>query len=234
MCDQSKENQLTPSFKNKLIKISLGHDDTHTRLICCHGKLIPMKKLTSKILVLCLLLLSSIWSRADTSRMENVHVLARIHSIKEAETLTGNAIQLENDGLSEILQKLKPEDEVLLKGFVTYQPEKNDTQINMHPVFHIQSIHPVSLKRLGITQEKIAEPSLTFTTASAKGPLTIPVSTAVASSITMTASILLLQNLTYAESTQPLKSDLQKATFLSAGILATGYFIWKQIATKHD
>lgn len=191
-----------------------------------------MKQLTGKILLICILLLSSFLVRAEESRMENVHVLARIHSIKEAEALTGHAIELENDGLSEILQKIKPEDEVILKGFVTYHPDRNDTKIEMNPVFHIQSIHPVSLKRLGITNEKVEEPGLVFSTTSYKGPGTIPVSAEVAGAMTMTASILLLQNLSATSGTQPVKADLERAIFISAGALATGYFIWKQIQSS--
>ncbi len=179
-----------------------------------------------------ILLFTSFLSLAAPNAMEDVHVLARIHSIKEAEALTGHAIELENKGMSEVLTKLKPEDEVLLKGYVTYKPQRSDTKINMNPVFHVQSIHPVSLKRLGVTAQKVEEPNLTFTAASYKGPATIPVSAEVAGSITLTASVLMLQNLTNAGGSQPMKADLERATFLSAGALATGYFIWKQIQSS--
>jgi hypothetical protein len=188
-----------------------------------------MKYLLSRFLVTCLLVLSSLHCLAETNSMEDIQILARVHSIKEAEALTGHAIELEDEGLSDILQKIKPEDEVILKGYMTYRPDKSDTKINMNPVFHIQSIHPVSLKRLGITQQTVEEPNLIFTTTAPKGPATIPVSAEVAGAMTMTASILLLQDLTTSGATQPMKADIEKATFLSAGALATGYFIWKQI-----
>ena len=164
--------------------------------------------------------------------MEDVHLLAQIHSVKDAEAITGHSIKLESEGMGKILEKLRPEDEVLLKGYVTYQPERSDTKINMNPVFHVQSIHPVSLKRLGITAQKIEEPNLTFTTAQMKGTGTIPISEEVASAMTLTASVLLVQNLTNNGGTQTMKADLERATFLSAGALATGYFIWKQIQSS--
>ncbi len=191
-----------------------------------------MKQSFYSILLTSLILFYSFLSQAEINTMEDVHLLAQIHSVKDAEAITGHSIKLESEGMGKILEKLRPEDEVLLKGYVTYQPERSDTKINMNPVFHVQSIHPVSLKRLGITAQKIEEPNLTFTTAQMKGTGTIPISEEVASAMTLTASVLLVQNLTNNGGTQTMKADLERATFLSAGALATGYFIWKQIQSS--
>ncbi len=164
---------------------------------------------------------------------EDVHVLARIHSIHNTRVLNGYAIEFENSGVSESLKKLAPDDEVLLKGHITYRPVKSDTRMEMNPVFHIDSIHPVSLKELGLAKDRIAEPSRTFTTTKIATPVTIAVTPEVAGAMTMTASFLMLQNLTSAQSPQT-NSQIQQATFLSAGVLATGYFIWKQLRESKE
>ncbi len=187
-----------------------------------------MKNYSVKVLALIVFVLSTTFVNAQSAKFEDVHVLARIHSIKETSTFDGHAIELENAGLTEVLKKLGPDDEVLLKGYVSYRPEKKDTRMEMNPVFHIQSIHPVSLKELGISNEKITEPSRVFTTKNIAAPATIKVTPEVATAMTMTASLLMLQNLTASPST-PVQNQIQQATFLSAGVLATGYFIWKQL-----
>lgn len=191
-----------------------------------------MNNLFTKLLVACLFILSSFLVRGEPPVSQEAHVLVKVHSVKEAETQLGVAIELENEGLSQILSGLSPDDEVLLKGEVTYHPTRSDGAIFMSPKFRIKSIHPVSLKRLGVTNVKVQDPPMLFSSQNSPGLKTIHVSPEVAGAMTLTASVLLLQDLSGSASTQPLKHQIDQATFLSAGALATGYFIWKQLTEK--
>lgn len=171
------------------------------------------------------------WSASSDT--QEVNILAKVHSVKEAKTQQGIAIELENAGLSEMLSKLSPDDEVLLKGEVRYDPVRVDGKINMNPKFRIKSIHPVSLKELGVTAYKVQDPPLNFTSEELNNPRgTIHVTPEVASAITITAAVLLIQDLGGSAETQPTKHEIDRATFLSAGVLATGLFIWEMISKK--
>lgn len=183
---------------------------------------------SQKFFTLILFILATCLVKAETGTFDDVHVLARIQSIREGGSIEGHAIQLENAELKDTLKKLRPDDEVLLKGYISYSPVKHDTKMAMNPVFHIQSIQPVSLKAIGISEDKITEPPQTITMSQPKTPGAITISPEVASAMTMTASVLMLQDLTSPQS-PTLTNDIQKVTFLSAGVLATGYFIWKQL-----
>lgn len=191
-----------------------------------------MNTLLSKFLIACLFILSSFLVWGESPQNLEVHVLVKVHSVKDAEAQLGVAIELENAGLSKMLSGLAPDDEVLLKGHVTYHQTNSDGQILMNPKFHIESIHPVSLKRLGVTAVPVQEPRMTFSSAPYPGPKSLQVSPEVAGAITFTASALMLQNLTGMAESQPLKYEIDRAMFFSAGVLATGYFIWKQISEK--
>ena len=166
--------------------------------------------------------------RAQDEGFEDVSLLARIHSIKDVEALSGYAVKLEQEGLAKVLSDLEPNDEVLLKGSVRYHPVTLDSKTEMRPTFHINKIIPVSLKRLGKSEFKIAEPKLVFSLAEPRGPKGIAVNEKVATAITLTATVLLMQNLTSTSSGGP-REEIQSRILFGAGALATGTFIWEQI-----
>ena len=186
----------------------------------------------NKLFIACFITLISFIVRAQTPLNEEVYVLVKIHSVKDAETQLGLPIVFENQEHSKKLLSLSPDDEVLLKGHLTYHQTKSDGKLTMSTKFHIESIHPISLKRLGITEVPSMEPRMTFTSKVYPGPEGLQVSPEIAGAITFTASALLLQNLSETANTQPLKYQMDRAMFISTGVLATGYFIWKQISEK--
>lgn len=179
-------------------------------------------------LIIATLILTSFMAHAMDEGFEDVTLLARIHSLKDVEKISGYAAVLEEEGLNKILQGLEKDDEVLLKGSIRYHPVTMDNKTEMRPTFHINKIVPVSLKRLGKLDLEIAEPKLVFSLDEPRAPKTIPVSGKVATAMTLTASILLLQNLTSGQSDGP-RQKLESQVLFGAGALATGSFIWDQI-----
>lgn len=134
--------------------------------------------------------------------------------------------------LNKVVENLEPGDETLVKGYITYKAITVEGQTKLSPLFVIESITPVSLKRLGniqvaqdsdFSQFKMAEPN-------SYSPLTIPVTTELASAITITTSMLLMQNLTASGSQPHTKQQINSGLFLMSGALATGYFIYEQLS----
>lgn len=187
-----------------------------------------MNTYLSKLFILLPLALSSFMVNAQSDGFEDVTVLARIHSVKEAEALSGYAVKLEEEGLEHVLAHLEPEDEVLLKGFIRYLPASHDNKKDMRPTFFISRIIPVSLRRIGESKFKTGESRFIFSLEGEKAPKGIPVTGKVATAITMTATILMMQNLSTSGPTHGPMDDLQAQVLLGAGALATGIFIWEQ------
>lgn len=188
-----------------------------------------MNRHISKFFVVVALTLSTFLVGAQNDGFEEVTLLARIHSVKDVEALSGYAVKLEQEGLSEILTKLEPEDEVILKGSIRYNPVTVDNKTEMRPKFYIEKIIPVSLKRLGKDDFKIADPKILFSLKEKEGPKTFPVSGKVATAITLTASVLLMQSLSHGAGGSNPQEQLQSQLLFGAGALATGLYIWEQI-----
>lgn len=163
---------------------------------------------------------------------EEVQVLARIHSIRQIETATGYPARLEKQQLQHVLSSLATDDEVLLKGFIQYHPVTMDNRTQMNPTFHIQEIKPVSLRRLGKVDLTIKDPPLIFSTSQTyQGGKGLQVNSEVAGSLTITASVLLLKELTTTQQ-QPIGHELNSGIIFTTSALATGLFIWEQLHDK--
>ncbi len=188
-----------------------------------------------KFLFVFALLLSSYYVKAQTEGFDDVTVLARIHSVKDAEALTGYAISLEEENLTKVLSGLGPDDEVLLKGNIRYNPVTKDNKTEMHPTFYVNKIVPVSLKKLGEGKFQVTDPKIVFAiNKSPSKPLEIPISGKVAGAMTLTASVLMMQNLALSGSQRTIKDQLEMNIFFTTGVLATGLFIWEQLQKTKD
>ena len=142
---------------------------------------------------------------------------------------------LKNRSLKKTISSLSPGDDALIEGHIVYESTMSEGQKNLKPVFLIESIHPISLKKLGqidlkeINQE-IHIKSIEYDPK--KG--SIPVTSNVASAITITAGLLLLQNLTPPDQAFTQNKDLNMGLIFSAGALATGLFIYDQIKDQSN
>lgn len=169
-----------------------------------------------------------------TARADDVTVVARIHSLKEAQDTLHYPVILENEGLSSVLKKLDPQDDVLLKGRIEYHPVTVEGKTRMNPTFHVEHIVPVSLAKIGKVELVPVEQKITFATKPPFEPKTLGVSGKVATAITLTASILMLKELTGNQTTQPVQNDLNTGLIFSAGALATGAYLWEQFKTPKN
>lgn len=135
-------------------------------------------------------------------------------------------------GNKEIINKLSLLNsgaEAFVSGYIDYEHFTSGDSHRMMPYFIIQEIYPVSLKDLGSDAQQILDlesikplefPSLVY------APAPIYVSTEVASAITMTSSLLLMNELT--SGNDGTEKDLRTMLFFSAGTMATLMFIYDQ------
>lgn len=193
-----------------------------------------MKKL---ILLLTLALVQL--THANTSAFDEITVIGRLEghgdSLKVIRTVEGDALQgmFEKKQIEKDLSSLQKGEEVLLKGYVTYPHYPLEGVRLPRPIFVIQSVQPISLERLGKMDDlNISEPLTLPVRRPSYAPMAIPVSAEVASSLTLTSSILLLQSLTAGPNDPQLRQQLNSGIIIFAGALATGLFIYEQISAK--
>ncbi len=110
----------------------------------------------------------------------------------------------------------------MIEGRIHYESVVGgEGQRSMRPFFIVESISPIALKDLQLTTEVAPESKLTFPGATSGVPYALPITTEVASAITLTASVLLLENLASGPNDPSGRRDVRKAMLLSTGILAT-------------
>jgi hypothetical protein len=198
-----------------------------------------------KNLFIIVLIISTFLSTAlaQTESSPEIEVLAKIqttgHAIKLIRLSERDVIPslLKNKELEKVISQMRPDEDALVKGHITYQATTIEGQAKLEPIFIIESIHPVSLKLLG----KIKPPddnelaNNIFRSPDKKyAPFSIPVTTEVASALTLTTSVLLLQSLTASANQPQVEQQLNTGLFLFAGALATGVFIYDQIKSNHS
>lgn len=194
-----------------------------------------MKKTLMTTLVTFILTINfALGQKNETSQVE---VLAKIQKTGDAVRLIrsneGDIIPsvLQDKKLEQVISKLDPGDEALVKGHITYQAQIIEGKTNLRPIFVIESISPISLRRLGDLEGYSISETAFFTKSldSTYSPLTIPITTEVASAITLTTTILLMQSLTANPSQPQGAQQLNSGLFIFAGAIATGVFIYEQI-----
>jgi len=196
-----------------------------------------MKKITTFLILL------SLFTIKTSAQYEEIKVIARIKAqgkeikIERGKETSRVNIKLSHKKLLETIKDLKPGDEALMTGHFEYRM-KGVEEESSSPIFVIDSIKPISLKRLGEMNQKINEKTLeeekvvVFKSEPPFEPKSLPVTGSVASAITMTLGLLMLQDLSVPENEPKARKDLNAGLILSAGALATGVFIYEQIRGK--
>lgn len=128
------------------------------------------------------------------------------------------------------LSSIAQDEEALIEGYINYRPISSGEKTSFAPYFSIESVRPVSLNRLS-AQDYVA-PESSFDFAPMKQdfrPYTIPVTTEVASALTMTSTFLLMDSLSSGDGEPSGRQDLRKGLIISAGTMATVLFIYDQL-----
>ncbi len=196
-----------------------------------------MKKITTFLIIL------SLFTIKTSAQQEEIKLIARIKAqgreikiVRGKETSRVN-IKLSHKKLLQTIKDLKPGDEALMTGHFEYLM-KGVEEKSSSPIFVIDSIKPISLKRLGEMNQKINEKTLgeekvvVFKSEAPFEPKSLPVTGPVASAITMTMGLLMLQDLSVPENEPKARKDLNAGLIFSAGALATGVFIYEQIRRR--
>lgn len=190
-----------------------------------------------KTFIISLIILSLQIVHATPSELEEITIVGRIEgqgtALRVIRSLEGDALpgMLQNPQLEETLTGLQKGDEVLIQGYVAHGPFSLEGSTQIRSIFIVQSIRPISLSKLG-TMEGMKIPDVLYVPSAQKtySPMAIPVTTEVASALTLTSSMLLLQSLTNSETDPQVRQQLNSGMIIFAGALATGIFIYEQIS----
>lgn len=184
------------------------------------------------------LLLTSFSHGAEApAKQENIKIFARIKSVNNEvklirdEKVAPVTSSLKNKSLEKDIASLEAGDEALIEGHIIYESSTVEGKQSFRPIFVIESIRPVSLKRLGKVEIKEHDQLLQFqplpSSFQKKG--VIPTTAEVTGAMTLTATLLMLQQQTAGDDTGDLRKDINAGLIFSAGALATGLFIYDQI-----
>lgn len=140
-----------------------------------------------------------------------------------------------NENLKKEIESLMAGDEVMVEGHLHQEFIQTGDAQKFRTFLIIDSIYKVSLRELGNIGTNIDDNFKLYPRLESEAyPLrTIPVTTEVASAITMTTGLMLMENLTSSSSADPEgRRQMRQALFLSAGTMATILFVYEQIKGK--
>lgn len=134
-----------------------------------------------------------------------------------------------NEEVSSTMKLLKDGDEVMIEGRIHQETITYGESSRINSYLIIDKIHKVSLAELGNIKFQIPESTLSFESRP-YSPVAIPVTAEVATAMTMTTSMLLLQDLSSSGNTDPQgRQQIRQSIMLSAGLMATIIFLYEQI-----
>ena len=134
-----------------------------------------------------------------------------------------------NDEVKSTMALLKEGDEVMIEGRIHQETISYGESRRIHSYLIIDKIHKVSLAELGNIKFQVPEPTLSLHERP-YSPVAIPVTAEVASAMTLTTSMLLLENLSSSSSADPEgRRQVRQSILLSAGLMATVIFIYEQL-----
>lgn len=184
-----------------------------------------------------LLLIVALLFSATKGFGQTVKVLARLNFETKAIELPANEstghipMRIKDTDLEKKLKDFDPTDEVLLEGYLSQESSMSGDSRKFTTVFIVESIKPVSLKRLGkMDNFKVEERPVTFRLASGYAPGSLKVSGGTVGAMVITASVLLLKGLAASPKESPLRRQLETGLIFSAGALATGAQVYEDLS----
>lgn len=180
-------------------------------------------------LLICALIFSTLTLAETTStlvRIQNDNGL--FHVIRSEDGLRIPVIPA-NAEIKALMESLSGS-EALMKGHITYVKDLEHQPLR--PVFVVEEMKAISLRDLKVnyTAEAIPAPKEVHQEIVLRPAF--PVTAEVASAITMTTSILMMEELTSGSGDPGGRRELRQALFFSAGAMATLLFIYEQIQGK--
>lgn len=180
-------------------------------------------------------ILASLLTHFTYAQSEDVHALIRLgksggnHLIyvisedgKHIPSVAGT------EEVRKLLAQLQPGEEAFVTGQVVHDLQgKIETQ-NFQSYFVIKDLRPISLTKLALPYEKVEAPLVSLYQPNSYGTLSFPVSTEVASAITLTSSMLLMDNLANAGTDPSGRKDMKQGLLFTAGTMATLIFLYDQ------
>ncbi len=166
----------------------------------------------------------SVFSRID--RNGSTYVLHKADSGQVIPFIAGN------EEVKNLLASLSGNTEAIVRGHITYQMEGGNDSRTLKPYFVVTEIRPISLAEIGRVPREIPELTL--------GPapellyprtFSFPVTTEIASAMTLTSTMLLMNALTTGKENKT-QEQINTGLFLSAGAMATILFIYDQLSGK--
>lgn len=134
-----------------------------------------------------------------------------------------------NDDVKNVMGSLKEGDEVIIEGRIHQETISYGESKRIHSYLIIDKINKVSLAELGNINFKVPEPKLSLHERPFS-PVAIPVTAEVASAMTLTTSMLLLENLSSSSAADPEgRRQVRQSIMISAGLMATVLFIYEQL-----
>jgi hypothetical protein len=124
-----------------------------------------------------------------------------------------------------IIRELNPDDDVIINGHVLMDKTVVGEGIEQQTVFVINKVRPVSLRRL--VPQFVDDPrqeNKPYALPKGYEPLLIPVSSGVATAMTLTVSGALAHSLAQTADGGSLRNEMNASVILGAGILMTGAF----------
>lgn len=140
---------------------------------------------------------------------------------------SGIAFKATEEDVKKKLDSINERKEALVFGRIDYERSQDG---GLTPVFIIERMTFVSLKELGSIHESIPDPAFSPDKQLAFVPYTFPVTTEVASALTLTSSLLLMNSLTAGD--KDVRNDIRTGLFISAGTMATILFLYEQLSGK--
>ena len=161
------------------------------------------------------------------SKGDQIHIMRPSHS----ETIPS---VFKTDSVRKTFETMNAGDEAVVQGYINYEVYKGDNIQDLRPVFVIEEMHLISLSRLSVAGENPdIQSSLVFPAPdNGFSPATIPVTTEVASAMTLTTSMLLMESLSAGSGDPDGRRDMRKALFIGAGTMATILFLYEQLNGK--
>ena len=184
-------------------------------------------------LIILILITTSAWGETQDPVRFIGRIARKDHSTFMLRSASGPQVtaHLSASHLEGVISGLLPGDEVMADGHMEYVTSYSDSRITYTPIFVIEKLTPISLKRLALAQERLPEPQLNQYTIKPRdyAPGSITTSAQVTSSLILTASVLLFQSLVAPRTGTDLRQDINSGLTLFAGTLATGVFLFDDL-----